>query len=104
LGAALGGNWRVVRCLGGGGGGPEGEAALLVARARLTHFAAKSGSIEVVRWARERGCPWADDTFEGAASSGKVALLEMLVAEGCPMEVWPDKASYLGSAPCTDHG
>ncbi len=104
MGAARQGNLHVLQWMAGPEAGPEGEAALLVARARLTHYAAESGSIEVVRWARERGSPWAEGTFTKAASSGNVALLEMLVAEGCPMQVRPDKASYLGSAPCTDHG
>ncbi len=85
--AAKSGHLHVLQWMAGPEAGPEGEAALLAAQPSLTSSAAMSGSVAVVRWARERGCPWADDTFKGAASSGNTALLEMLAAEGCPMQV-----------------
>jgi hypothetical protein len=37
--------------------------------------AAESGSFEMLRWAREHGCPWFDDDIlQMAASSGNTAL------------------------------
>ncbi|KXZ48841.1 hypothetical protein GPECTOR_25g426 [Gonium pectorale] len=51
----------------------------------LMDAAGASGSIEVMAWLRERGCPWGPDTFAGAAGSGCEAALEWLAERGCPM-------------------
>ncbi len=85
--AARNGHLNALQWMAGPEAGLEGEAALLAAQPCLTYHAAWSGSRAVMRWARERGCPWADRTFKYAAASGNTALLEMLAAEGCPMQV-----------------
>ncbi|GLC61125.1 hypothetical protein PLESTB_001720600 [Pleodorina starrii] len=51
----------------------------------LMKCGAESGSLEMVVWLRERGCPWDADAFEGAADSGNAAMLEWMAAQGCPM-------------------
>jgi hypothetical protein len=35
-------------------------------------YAAKKGHLEVLRWARENGCPWSEETRLLAASKGYV--------------------------------
>ncbi|KXZ55218.1 hypothetical protein GPECTOR_3g360 [Gonium pectorale] len=48
--------------------------------------AAASGSVEVMAWLRQRGCPWGRGAYSGAAEAGCEAALEWLVEQGCPME------------------
>ncbi|KXZ48461.1 hypothetical protein GPECTOR_27g631 [Gonium pectorale] len=55
--------------------------------AELFHCAAESGSVELMAWLRERGCPWDAFTYCSAADSGCEAALEWLVERGCPMPV-----------------
>ncbi|KXZ45254.1 hypothetical protein GPECTOR_56g350 [Gonium pectorale] len=52
--------------------------------------AARSGSVELLAWLRERGCPWDGRAVTAAAESGCVAALEWLAEQGCPM---PDDGS-----------
>ncbi|KXZ44342.1 hypothetical protein GPECTOR_69g435 [Gonium pectorale] len=52
---------------------------------RLLEAAATSGSVELMAWLRERGCPWDSQTFTAAAESGCEAALEWLAERGCPM-------------------
>ncbi|KXZ45255.1 hypothetical protein GPECTOR_56g351 [Gonium pectorale] len=52
--------------------------------------AARSGSVELLAWLRERGCPWDSRAVTAAARSGYVAALEWLAERGCPM---PDDGS-----------
>ncbi|KXZ45253.1 hypothetical protein GPECTOR_56g349 [Gonium pectorale] len=47
--------------------------------------AAQSGSVELLAWLRERGCPWDSRAVTAAARSGCVAALEWLAERGCPM-------------------
>ncbi|GFR41069.1 hypothetical protein Agub_g1709 [Astrephomene gubernaculifera] len=49
--------------------------------------AAYSGNLELLRWLRERGCPWDADAIAEAARSGCDEALEWLVEQVCP---WPD--------------
>ncbi|KXZ48457.1 hypothetical protein GPECTOR_27g627 [Gonium pectorale] len=51
----------------------------------LFHCAARSGSVELLAWLRERGCPWDAEAYNRAASSGCEAALEWLAERGCPM-------------------
>ncbi|KXZ55194.1 hypothetical protein GPECTOR_3g339 [Gonium pectorale] len=52
----------------------------------LFSAAAASGSLEVLGWLRQRGCPWGCGAYSGAAEAGCEAALEWLVEQGCPME------------------
>ncbi|KXZ46034.1 hypothetical protein GPECTOR_47g309 [Gonium pectorale] len=52
----------------------------------LFKAAAKSGSVELLVWLRQHGCPWDSKAYTAAAGSGCVAALEWLVEQGCPME------------------
>ncbi|GFR45438.1 hypothetical protein Agub_g6817 [Astrephomene gubernaculifera] len=49
-------------------------------------FAAQSGNLELLRWLRERGCPWNEYTLNRAAEAGCEEALEWLVKQGCPWE------------------
>ncbi|KXZ45252.1 hypothetical protein GPECTOR_56g348 [Gonium pectorale] len=51
----------------------------------LFEGAGQSGSVELMAWLRERGCPWDVHTFTAAAKSGCEAALEWLAERGCPM-------------------
>ncbi|KXZ48828.1 hypothetical protein GPECTOR_25g413 [Gonium pectorale] len=53
--------------------------------AELMDAAAASGSVEMMAWLRERGCPWGLETFGKAAGSGCEASLVWLAERGCPM-------------------
>ncbi|KXZ54742.1 hypothetical protein GPECTOR_4g811 [Gonium pectorale] len=46
--------------------------------ARLFGEAARSGSVQLMAWLRERGCPWSSSAFTGAAESGCEAAMEWL--------------------------
>ena len=39
--------------------------------------------MEVARWAKERGCPWDEDTCADAAEGGHLKMLQWLRANGC---------------------
>lgn len=68
-------------------------ATLLSTRSSLLLTAITRGSLDMVRWLRERGCPWPPNAVSAAVSTGQPAeLLEWLVMSGCPLGV---SASYL---------
>ena len=37
----------------------------------------------MLKWLRESGCPWSEGTWEAAAQSGNLEILN-LVLDGCP--------------------
>ena len=47
-------------------------------------FAAEGGHLELLRWARENGCPWDAETCARAAEGGHLELLRWARANGCP--------------------
>ncbi|KXZ51800.1 hypothetical protein GPECTOR_11g242 [Gonium pectorale] len=61
-----------------------GVAALRLRPALLSNAAA-SGSVELMAWLRQRGCPWDEAAFTSAACSGCEVAVEWLVERGCPM-------------------
>ena len=52
----------------------------------VTSCAAMSGHLEVIKWLRERGCPWNSRTLEVAAVNGDWDILRWAHANGCPWE------------------
>ncbi|PNH02875.1 Ankyrin repeat domain-containing protein, partial [Tetrabaena socialis] len=66
--------------------------------------AAKSGSVELLAWLRDRGCPWGDDSFHCAVGAGSEEALEWLVAQGCPMPVGGQVAAWFGWSACCRAG
>ncbi|PNH01918.1 Ankyrin repeat domain-containing protein, partial [Tetrabaena socialis] len=52
---------------------------------RVFARAARSGSVEMLAWLRERGCPWDASVFAEAAAFGSEEQLEWLAEHGCPM-------------------
>ncbi|KAG2491007.1 hypothetical protein HYH03_010679 [Edaphochlamys debaryana] len=46
---------------------------------------AKSGSVEVMRWLLQRGCPMSEGAWSKAAESGCEAAVELLAELGCPI-------------------
>ncbi|KAG2453513.1 hypothetical protein HYH02_001733 [Chlamydomonas schloesseri] len=53
--------------------------------AALFRAAAKSGSIELLQWLRDRGCPWDSRAWVTAASDSSQQVVEWLAEAGCPM-------------------
>ena len=51
---------------------------------RTCAMAAENGHLEVLQWARAQGCPWDADTCAVAARSGHLAVLQWARAQGCP--------------------
>ncbi|PNG99407.1 Ankyrin repeat domain-containing protein, partial [Tetrabaena socialis] len=47
--------------------------------------ATKSGSMELLAWLHEHGCPWEESVFAEAAAVGSEEELEWLAVHGCPM-------------------
>ncbi|PNH05840.1 hypothetical protein TSOC_007861, partial [Tetrabaena socialis] len=47
--------------------------------------AAKAGSMALMMWLRELGCPWNKEAFAKAARHGSEEQLEWLAEQGCPM-------------------
>ena len=48
---------------------------------------ATGGNLEVLRWAREHGCPWGVDTCAGAAGGGHLEVLQWAREHGCRWDV-----------------
>jgi hypothetical protein len=63
----------------------------------LCFYAAKGGHLELLKWAREKGCPWDSDTCAYAAKGGHLEVLKWARQNGCP---WNSNtcssASYCG--------
>ncbi|GLC46931.1 hypothetical protein PLESTB_001896400 [Pleodorina starrii] len=88
MGAARRGHLHVLRWLEGPEAGPAAAEALhgaLLQGTKLMERGAGSGSLAVMEWLWERGCPSDEHTFTAAAGAGNTAILELLVARGCPM-------------------
>ncbi|PNH03505.1 hypothetical protein TSOC_010436, partial [Tetrabaena socialis] len=68
--------------------------------------AAGAGSMELLAWLREWGCPWDATVFAAAAADGSEEQLEWLAEQGCPMGdngepyACPAAAAELGMLRC----
>ncbi|KXZ49076.1 hypothetical protein GPECTOR_23g160 [Gonium pectorale] len=62
------------------------EAQLLELHEDVFNAAVRSGSVEVLAWLRQHGCPWDSHAYLGAVAAGCETVLEWLVEQGCPME------------------
>ena len=40
--------------------------------------------MEVLKWARERSCPWDETTCEYAADNDELGVLRWAIEHGCP--------------------
>ncbi|CAM9976944.1 unnamed protein product, partial [Scytosiphon promiscuus] len=54
------------------------------------------GHLDVLRWARENGFPWDDNTWYLAAFGGYLALLHWVVQNGCPWREATTKSAARG--------
>jgi hypothetical protein len=50
--------------------------------------AASGGQLDVLKWAREQGCPWEEGICRDAAKLGHLEMLQWARAHGCP---WNDR-------------
>ena len=51
-------------------------------------MAAERGHLEVLRWAREHGCPWESDSCIQAARVGHLEVLQWMRENDATDEVW----------------
>jgi len=49
---------------------------------------ARQGHFEVLRWAREQGCPWDETTCSNASIAGRLDILKWARSNGCPWNEW----------------
>jgi len=47
---------------------------------------AKGGHLEVLKWARESGCPWYEETCVHAAAHGHLEVLKWARENDCPWD------------------
>ena len=50
------------------------------------HGAAHGGHLEVLKWARENGCPWDEITCTWAAEGGHLDVLKWARENDCPWD------------------
>ncbi len=60
--------------------------ALFLNSGRLCTYAAKYGYLDILKWLRENGCPWSEDTCVAAASMGHLHILQWARENGCPWD------------------
>ncbi len=70
-----------------GAQGQEALDELLQADLFLTAASSDRPRWEVLRWLRDRGCPWDEAVFGAAVRRCSVEVVEWMAAEGCPMPV-----------------
>ena len=54
--------------------------------------AAEGGHLEMLKWARENGCPWDEDTCANAAKGGHLEVLKWARENDCPWDEWTCKS------------
>jgi hypothetical protein len=42
------------------------------------------GHLEVLKWAKENGCPWNENVCNNAAKNGHLEILKWAIENGCP--------------------
>ena len=47
---------------------------------------ARGGHLEVLKWARQNGCPWDEETCADAAEGGHLEVLKWARQNGCPWD------------------
>jgi len=52
----------------------------------MCDYAAAIGHPEVLKWAREQGCVWDDQTLQAAARRGHLEVLRWARKHGCPWD------------------
>jgi hypothetical protein len=56
--------------------------------------AAKNGDLDILKWAREKGCRWNEWTCFHAATGGHLEILKWARENGCPWDKWTCAAAY----------
>ncbi len=54
----------------------------------LLNSTVTSGNLEVVKWLRERGCPWNESACTYAVWNNHIDILKWLRQQGCPWSTW----------------
>ena len=53
---------------------------------KLCNISSKKGYVNILKWAREHGCPWGSDTCSSAARNGHLSCLQWARQNGCPWD------------------
>jgi len=70
---------------------------LLKKNIELASQLAKYGHLNILKWAKENGCPWDSWTCANAAYGGHFELLKYARENGCPWDSWTcETAAYRG--------
>ena len=66
------------------------EKYILIIRTRdyVSWFSALNGDLSLLKWARENGCPWYENTCSIAALNGYLYCLQWARENGCPWNEW----------------
>src|SRR5579872_3971314 len=48
------------------------------------NYAARNGHLEILKWARENGCPWNEEACSNAVETGHFEVLKWAIVNGCP--------------------
>ena len=63
----------------------------------VCQYAARNGDLKMLQWARTNGCEWETCTSYGGARNGHLHVLQWARANGCPWNVWTcSHAAYAG--------
>ena len=49
-------------------------------------LAATVGQVDIIQWARDRGCPWSERSCQYVTYHGQFETLKWLCANGCPWD------------------
>lgn len=53
-------------------------------RIDLCGHASLHDNLPALKWARNKGCPWSEQTFQNAAKNGNIEMLQYCLDNGCP--------------------
>ena len=56
------------------------------AKKYICYRAAENGHLEILKWARENGCTWDEQTCSKAAMNGQLEILQWARSNGCPWD------------------
>jgi len=67
----------------------------------ICRLSARNGKIDILKWARENGCPWNEDICSDAASNGHLDCLKWARENGCPWDEYTcSEAAKTGHLDC----
>ena len=90
--------WKTFGKIAKPGGAAVGAGARLPVGRSDVLLAAARGDLEMLPWARERGCPWHSLTCDAALKSGHLMVLKWALSHGCR---WSEEGDLCRDAAAT---